>query len=115
MTSDDLEKQAKLIADAQSKFVATIHDLSAMIDSLIDHQSSLMKYLNMWRELFGATRDLMQEQITLHRESLEVLKAVGKAMADSTASTNENNDRIDKLLTKMESYFGSSEGLNYEN
>ena len=115
MTSDDLEKQAQMIAAAQTKFVETIRDLSSLVDSLIEHQSSLMKYLNMWRELFGASRDLMQEQIDLHKESLEVLKAVGKALADSTTSTNENNDRIEKLLTRMETYFGSTEGFDYEN
>ncbi|HYW70961.1 MAG TPA: hypothetical protein VE961_08005 [Pyrinomonadaceae bacterium] len=115
MTSDDLERQAQLIAEAQAKFVETIRDLSALVDSLIDHQSSLMKYLGMWRDLFGASRDLMQEQMDLHRESVEALHTVAKAVAESAASTNENNDRIEKLLQKMESYFGSSEGLNYEN
>jgi len=115
MTSDELEKQAQLIADSQQQFVETVRNLSGLVDSLIQHQSSLMTYLNMWRDLFVASRDLMQEQIDLNRESVDALKTVAQALADSTAATNENSERIDKLLTKIEGYFGSSEGLNYEN
>jgi|ERR1041385_1759099 ABC-type transporter Mla subunit MlaD len=115
MTIDDLQKQAELIADSQQKFIETIRDLSQLVDSLIQHQSSLMNYLNKWRDLFAASRDLMQEQTELHKESLEALKAVAKALADSTVSTNENNDLLEKLIVKVDSYFGTGEGLNYEN
>ncbi len=115
MTSDDLQKQAKLIADSQDKFVATIYELSGLVDSLIQHQSSFMKYLTTWRDLFISTRDLMNQQMDLHRESLEIFKSISKAVTDSAVSTNENNERLEKLITKFESYFGDGAGLNYEN
>jgi hypothetical protein len=115
MTNEDMEKQAQLIADSQQKFVATIRDLSHLIDQLIQHQSSLMKYLNSWRDLFVSSGDLMHQQMELHKESLEALKALGKAVAESNLSTNENSERLEKLIVKVESYFGTGEGLNYEN
>lgn len=115
MTTDDMEKQAQLIADSQQKFVATIRDLSHLIDSLIQHQSSLMKYLTTWRDLFVSSGDLMHQQLELHKESLEALKALGKAVTESNLSTNENSERLEKLIVKVESYFGTGEGLNYEN
>jgi len=115
MTNEDMEKQAQLIADSQQKFVATIRDLSHLIDQLIQHQSSLMKYLNGWRDLFVSSGDLMHQQMELHKESLEALKALGKAVAESNLSTNENSERLEKLIVKVESYFGTGEGLNYEN
>ena len=61
MTDDDLQQQAQLIAESQEKFVATVRNLSHLVDSLIKHQSSFMKYLDTWRELFVSSRDLMQE------------------------------------------------------
>jgi hypothetical protein len=115
MTTEDMEKQAQLIADSQQKFVATIRDLSHLIDSLIQHQSTLTSYLKTWRDLFVSSGDLMHQQIELHKESLEALKALGKAVAESNISTNENSERLEKLIVKVESYFGTGEGLNYEN
>ena len=115
MTNEDLEKQARLIATSQERFLDTVRNLSQLVDSLIKHQSSFMSYLNTWRDLFVSTRDLMQEQMDLHKQSLEALKALSKALAESTVSTNENNERIDRLLLKVENYFGNGEGLNYEN
>ena len=115
MTPDDLEKQAQLITESQRKFVATIHELSGLIDALIEHQSSLMGYLNTWRNLFASSGDLMKQQVDLHKESLEIFKQLSKAVGESTLSTNENNERLEKLILKVESYFGTGEGLNYEN
>ena len=115
MTTEDLERQAQLIADSQRKFVATIRDLSGLIDALIDHQRSLMDYLDQWRKLFISSGDLMHHQVELHKESLEALKSLGKAVGESTVSTNENSERLEKLIVKVESYFGTGEGLNYEN
>ena len=115
MTDDDLQQQAQLIAESQEKFVATVRNLSHLVDSLIKHQSGFMKYLDTWRELFVSSRDLMQEHLDLHKEALESLKAVSKALAESSVSTNENTERLEKLIGKVESYFGSGEGLDYEN
>lgn len=115
MTTDDLDRQAQLIADSQQKFVETIRDLSGLIDALIDHQRSLMDYFDHWRKLFISSGDLMHQQLELHKESLEALKQLGKAVGESTVSTNENTDRLEKLIVKVESYFGTGEGLTYEN
>jgi hypothetical protein len=57
----------------------------------------------------------MHQQVELHKESLEALKALGRAVGECTVSTNENNERMDKLIMKVESYFGTGEGLNYDN
>src|ERR1051325_8888045 len=115
MSTDDLDRQAELIAESQRKFVETIRDLSGLIDALIEHQRGLMDYLDHWRKLFISSGDLMHRQVELHKESLEALKALGKAVGECTLSTNENSERLDKLIVKMESYFGTGEGLNYEN
>jgi len=115
MTAEDLERQAQLIADSERKFVETIRDLSGLIDQLIQHQSTLMSYLKTWRDLFASSGDLFHKQIELHKESLEALKYLGKAVADGTVSTDANTERMEKLIVKMESYFGTGEGLDYEN
>jgi len=115
MTTEDLERQAQLIAHSQERFLDTVRNLSQLVDSLISHQSTFMSYLKTWRDLFVSSHDLMQEQLELHKESLVALKSVSKALAESTVNASENNAQIEKLILKIESYFGSGEGLDYEN
>ncbi|HYX29824.1 MAG TPA: hypothetical protein VE863_14890 [Pyrinomonadaceae bacterium] len=115
MTTEDLEKQAQLIADSERKFVATIRELSGLIDAMIEHQSTFKTYLHTWRELFLSTHDLMKQHLELHKESVEALKSLSKALVDSAVTASENNDRIERLIVKMESYFGDGESLKYEN
>ena len=115
MTTEDLEKQTQLIADSQQKFVETIRNLSGLVDSMIDHQSSFRDYLQSWRELFLSTHDLMKQHLDLHKASVEALKSLSTALVDSAVTASENNERIEKLIVKMESYFGDGEGFKYEN
>jgi hypothetical protein len=115
MTIEDLERQAQLIAESERKFVETIRDLSGLIDQLISHQSTLMSYLKTWRDLFASSGDLFHQQIELHKESLEAMKSLSKAVAGSAVSTDANTERLEKLIVKVESYFGTGEGLDYEN
>jgi hypothetical protein len=37
------------------------------------------------------------------------------ALSDAGVSWNENNDRLDKLTTLLETHFGSDAGLRYDN
>jgi len=115
MNKQELRDASLELAEAQKKFVSTIYDLSELVTKMTDHLSAFKKYMQSWRELFGDTRDLMEAQCELQRESLESFKALAKAIRDSDVSANENNARMEKLIAKVESYFGSGAGLDYDN
>src|SRR5438067_146920 len=115
MNEQELHDASLELAEAQNKFVSTIYDLSGLVEKMIDHLSAFREYMQSWRQLFGDTRDLMETQCELQKESLESFKALARAITDSYVSANENNARMEKLITKVESYFGSGAGLDYDN
>jgi hypothetical protein len=45
----------------------------------------------------------------------EALRAVLTAFAETQVTISENTDRLDRVVTKMESYFGDGTGLELEN
>ena len=103
------------LIEVQKKFAASLIDFANYARLITDYLSDFKDYLQSWRALFGDTRDLMQEQVALHRESLEAYKALAKAITESHVSASENNERMEKLITKVESYFGDGTGLEHEN
>jgi hypothetical protein len=45
----------------------------------------------------------------------ETLQTVLTAFAETHATISENTERLEKVITKMESYFGDGAGLEHEN
>jgi len=57
----------------------------------------------------------MHSQIDMLRGLAAGLEVIMKTSAETNASIDENSERMKALLTKVESYFGSGEGLEYDN
>jgi hypothetical protein len=53
--------------------------------------------------------------MTLHGNVLDALMSLQKVLTENTVALNENTERIDKFLTKFETYFGTDRGLEFEN
>lgn len=66
--------------------------------------------------------DIFSEQLDMigkHNESakniLEIFPTFFAAFSETNANTEANNRRLDAFMIKMESYFGSGKGLDYDN
>ncbi len=56
----------------------------------------------------------MQEELSILTQVQESLTAVQKAFSETNVTINENSERMEKLLAKVEAYFGTT-GLDYDN
>ena len=57
----------------------------------------------------------MREQIQLLKDISAGMQALVKASADTNLAINENSEQTKALLAKVESYFGTTSGLDYDN
>jgi len=57
----------------------------------------------------------MERYADLCKELVETNRLMLKALGETQASINENTNRLDSFIGKLESYFGSGAGLEYEN
>jgi hypothetical protein len=62
--------------------------------------------------MFGETGLVLESTLDAMRENLSTLKQLGeslelikKAVTENYTATNDNNERVGKLLTKVEAYF----------
>jgi len=115
MEEKEIESQVERFLEAEKKFAKTVYLMAELVEGMDDRMTGFTKYLAAWRDVFGGLRDLMEEQFELSKQLLESQKAVVKAFADTNVTINENSERLDKLIGKVEGYFGTGEGLEYDN
>ena|ERR1700704_4413814 len=115
MDKEEFESQAERFVEAEKKFVATVYLMAELVETVNDRLGDFTKYLTSWRDLFGSMRDLMEEQVDMCKQLLESQKAIVSAFAETNVTISENSERLDKLIGKVEGYFGSGEGLEYDN
>jgi len=76
---------------------------------------SLTDRLERWIHVAESVTDQMERYADLCKELVETNRLMLKALGETQASINENTNRLDSFIGKLESYFGSGAGLEYEN
>ena len=121
MNEQEWKQQSERLMASQEKFVEMMHLQHEGLDALTKYIQGFRDYMGGFREAFGgwsqvfkAIHEGMQEELAIVKQLNESLEAIKKAITDNYHATNENNERIEKLLTKVEAYFGTT-GLDYDN
>lgn len=68
-----------------------------------------------WTSYMRVVNETMHEYSGLAKELLDTQRAMLKAVGEMQVAINENTARLDAVIMKFESYFGSGGGLEYEN
>lgn len=121
MNQYEYKIQARRLMESQRKFVEMMHLQFEQIDAMTTYMSDFRQYMGTFREtfvsmqeVFAGIRDEMHANLAIVKQLSESLEAIKKAVTDNYVATDENNVRIEKLLTKVEAYFGTT-GLDYDN
>lgn len=121
MNQYEWKRQSRRLMESQEKFVEMMYLQHEHIQALINFMQGFRDYMGGFREAFGGWSEVfkavhagMQEELTIVKQLDETLTAMKQAITDNYVATNENNERIEKLLMKVEAYFGTT-GLDYDN
>jgi hypothetical protein len=108
MTEDKLIEAAHHLAESREQFVKEVRLAMEGFMSFSDRLRSFGEYLEARDAKISA--------------GVEVNTSVGEALAslvdllkENTIALNENTERLDRFLTKFETYFGTDRGLDLEN
>jgi exonuclease VII small subunit len=108
MTKKELDAQANHLAEQQKKFVNTLYTLFDVVEGLENYLKSYSAMLETHTALLDAREQKFDSAMDLFKEAI-------KAIAEGNNAVNENTRKLDKFIAKMESYFGSGTGLEYDN
>ncbi len=121
MNQYEWKQQSRRLMESQGKFVEMMRMQFEMIESMTSHMRSFRDYMGSYREVFGQNqlvfadiKSLLDDQLDILKRLEQSLHAVEKAFSDTNVTVNENNERTERLLAKLEAYFGTT-GLDYDN
>ena len=121
MNHDNPETQTQALIESQQQLISVFRTQAEMNQKLIDDMAGFKDYLQSHRNIFGETSDLlrsvqeaMRENLNIMTELTKSIEAVTKAVIENYAATHANNVHLERLLTKVETYFGTT-GLDYDN
>jgi hypothetical protein len=112
---DQLVEQTQRLADVEEAFVTVARTMVDASTGLFDVLTSFREYLEGYHDAFRKTEELMVEQIATLRELSDTMRLLIKTSAENNISIVENSQRMQELLRKVEGYFGTSAGLEYDN
>jgi chromosome segregation ATPase len=114
MNQYEWKRQARRLVDSQEKFVTTVY----MLFDVFEAQRAAVKAFNEALEAREAAYDAGKRHIDAQMELIDQLlgafKGAEEAYLQVHRTVHENNERMEKLLAKMEAYFGTT-GLDYDN
>jgi hypothetical protein len=82
---------------------------------MFDVIDGLREYLKGFREMMQAHQAAMVAQGEEFKAALGAFEGAMKVFADVNVTVGANSEKLDQFIAKMEAYFGSGTGLEYDN
>jgi hypothetical protein len=115
-----MSKRPKVITEEQ--LIAAAEHLSTSREQFINQMRMIAEMFVAFQERLRAFEDYLDARdrhinagIQLQSTVSESLERLVNLLTENTVALNENTERLDKFLTKFETYFGTDRGLELEN
>jgi hypothetical protein len=106
----------------EEKLIETAHHMADMHERVIKEMQAIVKVCESYSARLDATEVVMNlsvERLTCRVEFAQLVSGALEKLVDllreNTVTLNENTERLNEFITKIEICFGSGEGLEHEN
>lgn len=104
---DELAAAARLV-EAQEQFAVSaglVCETTLALNDRVQH----------YDDIFKGQVEMIDAQVEQSKRILELFPTLFAAFAETNANVEKNSAKLDAFILKMESYFGSGKGLEYDN
>jgi len=108
MTDEEFRIQCQSLTENQAKFVDTLYQMFELVEGLTEQMKG-------FRECLTALRDVLDSHHDTSKSLVDAHQTVLKAFAESSVELRENTEQVKRLVAKVDSYFGSAPGFDYDN
>ncbi len=108
MTEEKLIEAAHHLAESRERFVKEVH-------LAMEGFMSFSERLRTFSEYLDARDAKINAALEINANVHESLASLVDVLKENTVALNENTERLDRFLTKFETYFGTDRGLDLEN
>ena len=106
----------------EEKLIFAAHEMAGARERVIKEMQMILDVFDGYRErlrtseaVMAASEELLTARVELAQNVDEALKKLVDVLRENTVTLNENTERLNEFIAKMESHFGSGEGLEHEN
>ena len=114
MNQYDLKRHGRKLMQSQEKFVTTVMMLLGVFEKFGVAQKKFNEALDARDDWYEATYEAGRLQKDLVDKLLASNAALQTAYQETHVAVHENTERMERILAKMEAYFGTT-GLDYDN
>ena len=107
---------------SEKQLIAAGHHLARSREEFVEHLKRTMEaYIGInerfrsYSEFLDKRDEILAARTNIQFDVMDSLVLLKKVLTENTVALNENTDRLDKFLTKFETYFGTDRGLEFEN
>jgi len=115
MTEQQLNEGMQQLARFQQEFTHAVLLLVKTIKAQETYIEAASNAFEAHTNTFDRNQEMMQAQSKALKELLVAMEALVKGTAENNLAINDNTKEVRELITKVESYFGSGTGLEYDN
>jgi len=105
---DSYLASAARVVEAQEKFTESavmVCETTLALNDRVQH----------YDDIFKGQMEVIDAQVEQSKKILELFPTFFTAFAETNANVEANSKKLDAFILKMESYFGSGKGLEYDN
>lgn len=106
---------ARELATSAQHLVESREEFKQQMLAALDALEGIATYLEKFAKSEDSRGELLAARMTLHESVLDMLGTLKDVVSENTVALNENTERLNKFLTKFETYFGTDRGLELEN
>jgi methyl-accepting chemotaxis protein len=115
MTEQQLNEGMRELGRLQKEFAQALLMLVKTIESQETYIEAASNAFEAHTNTFDTNREMMEAQSKALRELIVAMETVVKGAAENNLAIMDNTKEVRELITKVESYFGSGKGLEYDN
>lgn len=108
MNRYELKMQNRRLAERQAEFIQGLRALMEVVNSLKERLSSFQQNLKASQDARDKRDEAAEAEHQMAREVLRGLESIGNAFDASNLTINQNSERLEKLTSRFESYFGGA-------
>jgi hypothetical protein len=115
MTEEELANAAKLMSEAYDRQAESREKFVEAVLRHTDMMTSSMEILRGFEDRIDLRMKMYDAQVDYLKSIQKSLESLVRVIGEAGANWNENNDKLEILMKRLDKHFGSDAGLEYDN
>ena len=115
MTEEQLAEAGRLMSEAYDRMAVARERFVEHVIRHTDMMKQAIERIRMFEDHLDLRLKAFDARLDLNHNVLDALQALIPALSEAGVSWHENNEKLDRLMKKLDTHLGGEVGLEYDN